>query len=631
MSSLVAIDCETTGLDFRRGDRAFMVTAINDQGKTWVWEWPVNPITRQPIVDKSDIKSINNVIKSHKRCIFFHYKFDYRMLELAGVDVSLLKDKWEDASLAAHVIDSEKKAKGDHGLKNLAARYLGIPIDDEKELQKKVVKARNYTKKHHPDWLRGHEVACDYWLPKAVWPEDTTCEKYAVTDVERTLPLWLLFESVMQEEDLLASYQRERDLVHPVMSIEDRGITIINSALTKDASRYSKIALRHEQAAQRIAAKIGFKEFNIRSWQQIVKVMEAGFESPIGGTDVKTLTAKLDALESYCEENGTHSPATAFLWHILENKQNLTATKYLTNYNELKLKSEDGVYRLHPSMNQVGTATTRFSHTNPNNANVGKGEDDDQETGEKGDFRLRRVFGPYKPLRRVWYPIDYQQLQLRIFAYAAEDKSMIRAFEQGYNFHEFVASQIFKCRPEEVTKNQKRIGKNVNFGFVFGASPKRIEATAGMSGLWDIVVSLFPSATAFMQSMIKLARKQGYIRTPSGYRLSIPKDKDGKLKAYVATNYYVQGAEGDIVKEAMTQLDTTLASKEWLPYDTYVSMQVHDELVFDAPTLSPQKELKLLTKLNDVMSGAGAKFGFVTPVNISKTTTNWFDVEEISL
>ena len=91
------------------------------------------------------------------------------------------------------------------------------------------------------------------------------------------------------------------------------------------------------------------------------------------------------------------------------------------------------------------------------------------------------MYGPHQG--RVWFCIDYSQLQLRIFAYLTEEQSMIDAFAAGYDFHGFMASRIFNKDIDKITKSERRIAKNVNFGFVFGASPKKIEATSGMTGL----------------------------------------------------------------------------------------------------------------------------------------------------
>jgi DNA polymerase I-like protein with 3'-5' exonuclease and polymerase domains len=631
--SCIAIDTETTGLELRNGCRAFMVSAFDEAGTEFLWEWKVNPHTRQPIVPKTHIGQINRLIKRYKRCIFHHYKFDRLALKLAGVDVSLLDDRFEDVQLLSHVVSSNES----HGLKDLAAKYLDIPADDEKELRKAVADARRYVKKHHPDWLQGADVGCDYWLPRACWPENDICRQYAITDVKRTLFLWFLFSEIATESNLLKPYEREKRLLPAIIRMEDRGISLINDSLEVERKRYTEIALKHEVKCVELARKHGVEDLNIRSWQQILKITNETFKQKLTGTDFDTLTAFVKDKE----DRGIETPATMLIWHLLENRQNHTAAKYLTNYEHYKIKDGNGVYRLSPNVNQTGTNTTRCSHSNPNNANVGKGDDDDEDTGEEGDFKLRSVFGPVgyqskqgaltRFIKRVWYPIDYQQLQLRIFAYCADDLSMIRAFERGYNFHNFVASQIYKCEPEEVTKNQKRIGKNVNFGFIFGASPSKIEKTAGIPGLWDTVVACFPKAISFMAKMKAIARKQGYILTPGGYRLDIPRDKKGQVKAYIATNYFVQGAEGDIVKDAMIDLDQQLYSPAWQPYDTFLSMQVHDELVFDAPVLPPEKERKLLTMISNTMETAGARFGIVTPVTLSKTTTNWAEAEEISL
>lgn len=239
------------------------------------------------------------------------------------------------------------------------------------------------------------------------------------------------------------------------------------------------------------------------------------------------------------------------------------------------------------------------------------------------------VFGPAKG--RVWYSYDYNQLQLRIFAHVSGEDGMVKAFAEGWDAHNFVASEIFKT--EKPTKLQRRIAKNVNFGFIFGAQPAKVEVTAGVPGLWDTVVKLFPNAHKFMDATKKLVKKQGYVNTMGGYRLYLPLVRNrynGRVepKHYAGVCYIVQGTEGEIVKDAMVRVNGQLSG---MP-DHNLIMQVHDELVFDMPAKEPAcLRTNTLRILQSEMNLAGNRYGVVTKVNCELITTSWADGKALKL
>jgi DNA polymerase-1 len=246
------------------------------------------------------------------------------------------------------------------------------------------------------------------------------------------------------------------------------------------------------------------------------------------------------------------------------------------------------------------------------------------------------VFGPKKG--RVWYCLDYSQLQLRIFAYVAGEKQLIQAFEDGYDAHTYMAMRIFNKDADDITKLERRIAKNVNFGFIFGASPSKIELTAGVPGLWDTVIRMFPSAHRLMESTKKQVYRTGYVTTPHGYRLYLP-EKYGKVAAHAGVNYIIQGCEGDIVKNAMINCYKHIRMlQEMYMFDGYMSFQVHDELIFDFPRDIDLSDVDcsgmgghVILNLKALMEKPGSDIGMVTPVDVEYTITNWADTHQWSM
>ena len=253
-----------------------------------------------------------------------------------------------------------------------------------------------------------------------------------------------------------------------------------------------------------------------------------------------------------------------------------------------------------------------FSSSNPNGQNISKGKNPFKRIDLSGiDLSIRSVFGP--AAGREWWAIDYGQIQLVTLAYASGDPKMIAAVEAGMDFHDFMAREIFGIPDgEEVDDGERRIGKNVNFGFVFGAQPKKIEETARKPGLWDILCDLFPAAIEFLAANQKSARTNGYIDCVGGYRLEVPHDRP-----YAATNYLVQGTEGEIVKMAYRMCWERLQE---LPFDAWIALQVHDEFVFDFPAGEGEK---YIGEMAWCMEEAARKIGVPCPVDGKFIDDNW--------
>lgn len=290
---------------------------------------------------------------------------------------------------------------------------------------------------------------------------------------------------------------------------------------------------------------------------------------------------------------------------------------------------DESVYAiLHPSYNSIGTKTTRYSSSNPNGQNISKGG-----KGKKGlewlfktNHSLRSVFGPIPG--REWWSFDYHQIQLVIFAILSGDEKMVAAAHDGKDFHTFMAKEIFGSSfdpdPKSAThKYQRDIAKTVNFAFVFGAQEDKLNRTAGMAGLYDILCNVFPQAVAFLERTEHEVRRTGYITTPGGYRLYVPEGQE-----YAGVNYKVQGSEGEIVKRAQYGVTAYLNAKLHSPEDMYPTLWVHDDLIFDARLGFGQSMVGPIIR---IMNDAAASFGMPVHTGCKHILTNWSEGKEISV
>jgi DNA polymerase I-like protein with 3'-5' exonuclease and polymerase domains len=466
-TEFIAIDTETYGLEIT--DKPFAISMTDDQFNSLYWEWDTNPQTRQPIVDPKDIKQINKLLKGCTKFIFHNMPFDVPKLESVGVKLRWRNHSY-DTGVLSHLFDNEVHQRHNGKLKPLSFLYCNIPDDDEEDLRHAVSRARLKVKDTGLPWaiadkdkVKDH-LAVDYWVPRMVakilgLPRDhewwNICGTYAKTDTERTAALYVFFSQKM-------SKWSDSDPRHEILERERRVTEIVTDIKVSGFSFFSKKAKRSVRAYKESTAKslsgmrtlLNDSSFNVESPKQIAAALYDKFGLPVikktkSGAPSTDKEVREELLErSHLMKNTkSNKVKREFIQHWNKYKTEITFVKYLSGY----IDSDQG-NRIYPSLNQTGTVTTRFSSQNPNGQNAKKG---DKEQGIRG---LRDVFGPQK--NRQWFCLDYSQLQLRIFAYLTGEKSMIEAFEAGHDFHGFIASKIFKKEIDEVTKLERRIGKN---------------------------------------------------------------------------------------------------------------------------------------------------------------------------
>lgn len=660
---LIALDCESNGLDLRHGCKPFLVSTCTTEGETKLWEWPVDPVSRIPFIPRKDLLQIQKYLTG-ATLVFHHGKFDIRALSTIGIGFDFWEDDWailpdpncdvepviiqcptfHDTLLQSHACSSSDL----HGLKELSVKYLRYSDADEKELKKKVAQATLEAKRLDMEVTLGfdptgrRETAYDYWLPRAVWPDDDTCAKYAVKDVERTILLHMVFQEAIKELNVDYGYQREKKLLQTVYRIESGGISTKPRRVTpKLAELDAKYMERHERVHRwmrrilrrpcKITSTNDLREVLYEKLKLPVHKMTPNEENPQPSTDKETIGRLMEEASTPISPHFNPKLESIFK-DILIGRSYKTGVSALKSYRSfaIKDKKHSNLAWLYFGLNQSGTGTTRFSCSKPNGQNVSKISEIvdkdgraflDSEGNPLEGPRLRDCFGP--PPGHVWYSIDYNQLELRVFAKASNEQSLMDAFDAGYDFHGFVSTQIFKKPLNQITKQERRIAKNTDFAIIFGASPWKVNVTAGMPGAYEKFAGLFPNVHRFMGSTISKVEKISRIRTLDGYQLDIPRNAP-----YKAVNYLVQGTAGSIIKQAMIDIDQQHLV-DWI--NSRIVIQIHDELIIQFRKDSPQHTPRALRKIMNAMEDAGARLGITTPVSCERIETDWGHGQEVTV
>lgn len=656
--SFVAFDCETTGAAHFHGDLPFMCCMTFDDGKQITWEWPVDPYTRIPQYDPADLVEIVSILSDPALTPIGHnVKFDVRCIEKA---VDALSDQtngfWDgipafspestldrchDTHLMSHAIDNT----GSHGLKDLAIRYLDLGETDVVLLKNQVIEARKVGE------MSGWKIACadamphmkkaptdgwwiiDMWVPAAHWivtqgiygpknaePFNNLCKIYCLRDTERTLKLFFLFAAQLEKEGLWNAYIRNQVCLAPTYHMEAWGISVDINTLLSEQQRFLQLSAMYDREAKTIC---GMPHLNLNAPEQKAQALAYKFSIvPDRITAIGKATIDKNELEIlYQREEEKDEPnqeLLRFLFCLMaRSKCQTAASSHLENYR-MKAINYDGIYYLHSSINLVGTDTTRTSSSDPNSQNIGKGKSAFNEDIKDLDLNIRKVFGPSPG--REWWSIDYKQLQVVIAAVLSGEQVLLDAISKGDDLHETTHKLLAKELGWVYNKEddgQRTIAKNTNFGYLFGAGEKKIEATTHVRGLYPILCTIFKQAHKQIKADIKSARELGCVYA-ADYRLYIPTSTP-----YAATVYRVQSYEALIVKRALRYCYEYLNS---LDLDIHTIMIVHDELLFDAPLGT---DIGILKTIQQLMEDAALAEGIPAKTSAKRITTNWAEGEKV--
>jgi DNA polymerase-1 len=380
------------------------------------------------------------------------------------------------------------------------------------------------------------------------------------------------------EEVGLAKLARELELpLLPVLAqMERRGVKLDASVLqtisTKvDAECESRVKHIHELAGE---------EFNVGSNPQLAQVLYEKLKLPVIKKGKTGPSTDQEVLEKLSEQ---HPLPAAILEYRSLSKLKSTYLDTLP-----ALVARDG--RIHTTYHQAATATGRVSSSDPNLQNIPVRTDLGRE--------IRRAFIAEPGHQLV--SADYSQIELRLLAHIADDPVLIEAFQHDEDIHSRTAAEIFGVTPDKVDRDQRRVAKMVNFGIAYGLSPHGLSTRLSIpvEQARDVIERYFTRYAGirrYLEETVVQARKTGYVETMFGRRrlmadLHSRNRQVAQAAERAAINMPIQGTAADLIKKAMLEVDTAL-TKEGLR--TVMLLQVHDELLFEAPDAEVEKVKEL--------------------------------------
>ena len=349
-------------------------------------------------------------------------------------------------------------------------------------------------------------------------------------------------------------------------------------------------------------------EFNIKSPKQLGELLFEKLKLPVIKKTKSGYSTDVDVLEKLRTEHPV-------IEKILEYRQ---LTKLNSTYVEgLKPFINPKTKRIHSFFHQTITATGRISSTEPNLQNI--------PTRIEFGKQLRKVFKPEEG--KVYIDADYSQIELRVLAHLSGDEHMIEAFKNGEDIHKQAASKVFGIPVEEVTKEQRSSAKAVNFGIVYGISEFGLGQQLGINRnkakeYIEQYLSEYSGVRMFMQDAIKNAKETGYSMTMYGRRREISELKSNNYMVRqfgerAAMNTPVQGTAADIMKIAMIKVFNELQKRD---LKTKIVLQVHDEMMLEAPIEEKEEVKKLLQECME--SAAILRVPLIAEVS---EANNWYD------
>ena len=407
---------------------------------------------------------------------------------------------------------------------------------------------------------------------------------YAAEDADITLRLWHLFKPRLGAEQVASVYERlERPLIPILAKMEASGITVDRSILARMSNDFAKRMAVFQTEIHQLAGE----EFNIASPKQLGEILfdKMGLE---GGKKAKTgaFSTSADVLEDLAA-SGVDIAAKVLEWRHLAKLKSTYADALVDS-----ILATTG--RVHTSFSMVGASTGRLSSSDPNVQNI------PIRTAEGRQIRTAFVAAAGHKLISA----DYSQIELRLVAHVAQETTMIEAFRAGIDIHARTASEVFGVPLDQMDSETRRRAKAINFGIIYGISAFGLARQLGISRgeASDYITAYFknfPGIKDYMERIKVSAREDGFVETLFGRRIHISGFSGGNqaMRGFAerqAINAPIQGSAADIIKRAMIRIPAALKAAG---LSATMLLQVHDELIFEAPEAEAEATTALITSV----------------------------------
>ncbi|MFP5452609.1 DNA polymerase I [Parvimonas sp. G1604] len=472
----------------------------------------------------SDIKIVGYDIKEE---LFFLLKNNFEV------------NNYEDVMILEYLVDSNK---GNYDITKVSEEVLHLEIIDLKEI-----------------FGKGKNKKTFFDL------EEDIIVKYISQYVFAISELYSIFVQKVKENNLYSLYENvEKPLVKILADMEKTGVRVDKNKIMELNEEYSKLADEYEQRVYELAGEV----FNLNSPKQLGVVLFDKMKLPVVKKTKTGYSTDVEVLEKLSEE---HEIAEYILKYRSLNK--LIST-YLVGILDYIMEDD----RVRTSYKQMITATGRLSSVDPNLQNI--------PVRTQEGKNIRKVFVADK--NKVFIDADYSQIELRVLAHLSKDLVMIDSFKNNLDIHYKTASEVFGVPIEEVTDNQRRSAKAVNFGIVYGISDyglsKDLNITRNEARQYiDGYLNTYPNIKNYMEEIVKTAKKDGYVTTILGRKRYIPEinSKNFNIRSFgerIALNTPIQGSAADIIKLAMIKVYERLKEEK---VNAKLILQIHDELIIE--------------------------------------------------
>ncbi|HGH0257307.1 TPA: DNA polymerase I [Neisseria meningitidis] len=542
----IGIDTETTSLDAMNASLVGISIAFQAGEAVYI---PVgHSLTAAP--EQLDLQDVLGRLKPHLgnpalKKIGQNLKYDQHVFANYGIALNGIAG---DAMLASYIIESHLG----HGLDELSERWLGLETITYESLCGKGAKQIGFA---------------DVAIGQAT--------EYAAQDADFALRLEAHLRAQMDEKQLEMYEKMELPVAQVLFEMERNGVQIDRAELARQSAELGAELMKLEQEAYAAAGQL----FNLNSPKQLQEILFDKMGIPTKGLK-KTAKGGISTNEAVLEQLAPDYPLPKI---ILQNRSLAKLKSTYTDKLPEMISPKDG--RVHTTYAQAVAITGRLASNNPNLQNIPIRT----EEGRK----VRRAFTA--PQGSVIVSADYSQIELRIMAHLSGDKTLIAAFQNGEDVHRRTAAEVFGTAPENVSSEQRRYAKTINFGLIYGMGQYGLAKSLGIDNLSaknfiDRYFARYPGVAEYMQRTKEQAAAQGYVETLFGRRLYLPdiRNKNANARAgaeRAAINAPMQGTASDLIKRAMIDVSRWLSECEASPWDELLQskliMQVHDELVLE--------------------------------------------------
>jgi len=556
-ADLFAFDTETTSLNYMQAELVGMSFCI-EEGEAAYLPLAHDYVDAPQQLDRSAVLALFKPLleDKSKAKVGQHLKYDKNVL--ANYDINLQGIAY-DTMLESYVLNSVATR---HDMDSLAQYYLGISTVHFEDIAGKGAKQLTF-----------NQIPLDQ------------AAHYAAEDADITLRLHNHIWQKLHQTPELASVLTEIEvpLATVLAKMEQFGVLIDSQKLSQQSQDLATRIMQLEREVHELAGE----EFNLGSTKQLQEILFNKLSLPVLK---KTPKGAPSTSEEVLQELTLTYPLPKLLmeFRVLSKLKN-------TNTDKLPKMINPRSGRVHTSYHQAITATGRLSSTEPNLQNI-------PIRTEQGR-RVRQAF-----IARPGYKIvaaDYSQIELRIMAHLSQDEGLLKAFSQGKDIHTATAAEVFNVSLTDVTTEQRRNAKAINFGLIYGMSAFGLSKQLNVSRhdaqhYMDLYFERYPGVLKYMEDSRIVAKENGYVSTVFGRRLYLPEinasnglRRKGAERA--AINAPMQGTAADIIKKAMLKVDAWI---DTLPSDqTRMIMQVHDELIFEIKEQSVESDKSTIVDL----------------------------------